>query len=779
MESGSKKLLQKGDASLGVILGLVLISLALPASFRLVQQNQDVRKSASTEYVNALSNKRTRGTDDCVALEYISPYCQDECGGDRSYKMWSWHNPGEDPKGWFGLPCGDACKGFGMPLFKYEQRNQCQEPIVGNECATKEEMQAVGLDQCVPYPGSDGPKPTTASSDEDQETPTSAPDRECQLGSWQTTGACGETPCDSNEVLYYRTWTWSDTKRLCGEEIERKCVEKSKCEDENGISPTSTPTSSSTPFKVSGSLEKNILTFFGQSGSEVILFKTPSNSKEYSEADANQQLCHKRETISNEGWVKVDVCGRGCYYYIIRKDGAFVEGGVYGLEEKSGLACAPSVGNFRAKYNVDYGINYVKPGDKITLEWQAQGCKELKAGVTPESKEVSSVWFGQKEQFAGSESIIIPENAPEFFQLTLTCSGGYPPRASRRDVDYISFSTEKTTQNYDFTPSCDYENIDEVRCGHGYGPHLGGMGCSGVPEGCTRGSYYPQEDPDYRSYVEKRDDFASWLAAGRYKEKESSRWKDKDGWTHGIGCSCGPYKVHGDPLCDLGQEAKTKSGYSAVCIESPLCSKLQLKDTHPATSALGDSISIRVWSSPVLNTWCSTGNVSGVTVTLINNNSGNKWSATTDSKGKVTLNPTDTYIYNPECFDPYDNECNGEHYTLISEKSGYLPSYDDIYIKPYSSGGSGSMQENTLKPTNTTKPTKTPQYTSGSASDCSRKSEGDANCDGVINVSDFSIWRKEKHDQGADETQANWKSDFNGDGLVKNDDFSIWLNNLD
>jgi hypothetical protein len=64
-------------------------------------------------------------------------------------------------------------------------------------------------------------------------------------------------------------------------------------------------------------------------------------------------------------------------------------------------------------------------------------------------------------------------------------------------------------------------------------------------------------------------------------------------------------------------------------------------------------------------------------------------------------------------------------------------------------------------------------------SNCSRFSQGDADCNGVINVLDFSIWRKEKYDQGADETKGDWQADFTGDGYVKNDDFSIWLNNLD
>jgi len=60
------------------------------------------------------------------------------------------------------------------------------------------------------------------------------------------------------------------------------------------------------------------------------------------------------------------------------------------------------------------------------------------------------------------------------------------------------------------------------------------------------------------------------------------------------------------------------------------------------------------------------------------------------------------------------------------------------------------------------------------------RSKGDANCDGVVNILDFSAWRLEKFDQKADRTQKKtWRADFNCDGYVKADDFSIWLHNLE
>jgi hypothetical protein len=52
---------------------------------------------------------------------------------------------------------------------------------------------------------------------------------------------------------------------------------------------------------------------------------------------------------------------------------------------------------------------------------------------------------------------------------------------------------------------------------------------------------------------------------------------------------------------------------------------------------------------------------------------------------------------------------------------------------------------------------------------CTRKAEGDANCDGHIDLVDFEIWRKES--TGALTTKT---ADFNGDGVVDTVDFNIW-----
>lgn len=73
-------------------------------------------------------------------------------------------------------------------------------------------------------------------------------------------------------------------------------------------------------------------------------------------------------------------------------------------------------------------------------------------------------------------------------------------------------------------------------------------------------------------------------------------------------------------------------------------------------------------------------------------------------------------------------------------------------------------------PTSTTMPgTPQPTITVGDQEDCPRKGEGDANCDGVVNLIDFEILRQEY--------LGEWSStfaDFNGDGEVSLIDAQIW-----
>lgn len=61
------------------------------------------------------------------------------------------------------------------------------------------------------------------------------------------------------------------------------------------------------------------------------------------------------------------------------------------------------------------------------------------------------------------------------------------------------------------------------------------------------------------------------------------------------------------------------------------------------------------------------------------------------------------------------------------------------------------------------------------------KENGDANCDGVVDGNDYSIWRKEYVDVSRGEVvvRNNWEADFTGvggkcDGVVDGNDYSLW-----
>jgi hypothetical protein len=57
---------------------------------------------------------------------------------------------------------------------------------------------------------------------------------------------------------------------------------------------------------------------------------------------------------------------------------------------------------------------------------------------------------------------------------------------------------------------------------------------------------------------------------------------------------------------------------------------------------------------------------------------------------------------------------------------------------------------------------------------CFYKSQGDANCDDLINLFDFEIWREEFNNE-----KVSRDADFNKDNYVNERDFDIWKNNLD
>jgi len=64
------------------------------------------------------------------------------------------------------------------------------------------------------------------------------------------------------------------------------------------------------------------------------------------------------------------------------------------------------------------------------------------------------------------------------------------------------------------------------------------------------------------------------------------------------------------------------------------------------------------------------------------------------------------------------------------------------------------------------------------------KSKGDANCDGSIDVIDYSLWNKEYFDGGKGAVKkSTWNADFTGnagkcDGIVDTYDYSLWQKNF-
>lgn len=70
-----------------------------------------------------------------------------------------------------------------------------------------------------------------------------------------------------------------------------------------------------------------------------------------------------------------------------------------------------------------------------------------------------------------------------------------------------------------------------------------------------------------------------------------------------------------------------------------------------------------------------------------------------------------------------------------------------------------------VQPTNPVNPTRTPTPMAG----CPRKSQGDADCNGIIDLIDFEIWRREF--SGLATTR---NADYNADGFVNLIDFEIW-----
>lgn len=60
---------------------------------------------------------------------------------------------------------------------------------------------------------------------------------------------------------------------------------------------------------------------------------------------------------------------------------------------------------------------------------------------------------------------------------------------------------------------------------------------------------------------------------------------------------------------------------------------------------------------------------------------------------------------------------------------------------------------------------------------CPRRSQGDANCDGVITGVDFSYWLNTQCSPGGNQICDSYVADFNNDGRTDNVDYSIWFAN--
>ncbi len=78
-------------------------------------------------------------------------------------------------------------------------------------------------------------------------------------------------------------------------------------------------------------------------------------------------------------------------------------------------------------------------------------------------------------------------------------------------------------------------------------------------------------------------------------------------------------------------------------------------------------------------------------------------------------------------------------------------------------------QSNNLQSSATATPT---------GNDCPRKKEGDANCDGSVDLIDYSIWLNSQCNKAASGSNCgNTRADFNGDGSVDDSDLAIWKSN--
>lgn len=112
-------------------------------------------------------------------------------------------------------------------------------------------------------------------------------------------------------------------------------------------------------------------------------------------------------------------------------------------------------------------------------------------------------------------------------------------------------------------------------------------------------------------------------------------------------------------------------------------------------------------------------------------------------------------------------DVNGNSFTVkFYEQGNNSSKWTKTFTKP-----GGSTPQLTPTPTRSASPTPTPPSFSG----CSRKSQGDANCDGVINGVDYSLWLNNQCTKTASSPCTYLNADFNSDGNVDNRDYTIWF----
>ena len=60
---------------------------------------------------------------------------------------------------------------------------------------------------------------------------------------------------------------------------------------------------------------------------------------------------------------------------------------------------------------------------------------------------------------------------------------------------------------------------------------------------------------------------------------------------------------------------------------------------------------------------------------------------------------------------------------------------------------------------------------------CSKRGNGDSDCNDIINLADFNIWRGEYYNLSRSQNDVKYRSDFNSDGNITLSDFNLWRTN--